>query len=179
LFDDGAAAAQTVTRDYVLELDREGPPLLSIFGGKITTGRALAEEAVAKVGVALGMDTAPRTRARIFPGGGIADIDALCGQVARRWPFLGAERAQRMTHAYGTAVAEMLREVASPADLGREFGAGLSEVEARWLWEREWARTPEDVLSRRSKLGLHLSDAEQAAFAAWWATAPLTNHWET
>lgn len=171
LFDDGAAAAQTVTRDYVLELDRDGPPLLSIFGGKITTGRALAEEAVAKIGTALGMETEPRTRARIFPGGGIADIDALCAQVARHWPFLGTERARRMTHAYGTAVAEMLRDVKSPADLGREFGAGLSEVEACWLRDREWARTPEDVLWRRSKLGLHLRDDEQAAFADWWVNA--------
>ncbi|NWP61263.1 FAD-dependent oxidoreductase, partial [Escherichia coli] len=75
LHDDGAARAQSVTRDYALELDGDGPPLLSIFGGKITTARALAEEALAKIGPVLGAKIEPVTRARVFPGGAIADFD--------------------------------------------------------------------------------------------------------
>ena len=168
LFDDGAAAAQAVTRDYVLELDANGPPLLSVFGGKITTARALAEEAVAKIGAALGVEIEPRTRARVLPGGAIADVGRLSEELAQRWPFLGAARAARLAHAYGDVARAMLTHVREPADLGEAFGAGLSEVEARWLREHEWARTPEDVLWRRSKLGLHMTAQEQARFAAWW-----------
>ena len=158
-----------MTINYALELDAQGHPLLSIFGGKITTARALAEEAVAKIGGALGADILPRTRARVFPGGAIAGFEKFAAEVSSRWPFLGPDRAVRLAHAYGTAVREMLKDVRQPGDLGEEFGAGLSEVEACWLRDREWARSPEDVLWRRSKLGLHMSDGEKAAFAEWWA----------
>nr|WP_246352411.1 glycerol-3-phosphate dehydrogenase [Sphingomonas xinjiangensis] len=169
LFDDGAAAAQAVTRDYVLELDDGGPPLLSVFGGKITTARALAEEAVAKIGGAMGVEVQPRTRARVFPGGAIADVGRLGEELAQRWPFLGKARAARLAHAYGSAAREMLKPVQEASDLGQDFGAGLSEVEARWLRAHEWARTPEDVLWRRSKRGLHMLPEEQARFATWWS----------
>lgn len=152
LHDDGAAKAQSVTRDYVLELDDKGPPLLSIFGGKITTARALAEEALAKIGPVLGAEVEPVTRARPFPGGTIADFDRFVAQAKARWPFLGDARAERMAHAYGCCLADMLRGV---TDLGEDLGAGLTATEIRWMRDHEWARTAEDVLWRRSKLGLH------------------------
>ena len=75
-----------------------------------------------------------------------------------------------MDAAYGSALDDMLADVRTEADLGRMFGAGLTEVEARWMRDREWARTPEDVLQRRSKLGLRMTMAEREAFAAWWAS---------
>lgn len=168
LHDDGAARAQAVTRDYVLELDTDGPPLLSVFGGKITTARALAEEAMDKMSPLLGIEPRCRTRARCFPGGMIAGFELHLQHVRSRWPFLGEERSRRMAHAYGTLIGDMLREVHDEAGLGEAFGAGLSEIEARWMHDCEWARTPEDVLYRRSKLGLHMTATERDAFSRWW-----------
>jgi len=169
LHDDGAAKAQAVTRDYVLELDEAAAPLLSVFGGKITTARALAEEALEKIGSVLDIAPRPRTRARVFPGGAIADFDLHLEHVLARWPFLGEERARRMAHAYGTQLMEMLDGVEDEAGMGKPLGAGLTEIEARWMRDREWALTPDDALFRRSKLGLHLSTAERDAFARWWS----------
>ena len=168
LYDDGASEAKAVTRDYVLELDTNGPPLLSIFGGKITTARHLAEEAMEKLATPMGFTAHPVSRARVFPGGAIADFDTFLASVRATWPFLGDARAERMAHAYGAMLAELLADVTSADDLGPDLGGGLTEVEARWLHDREWARTPDDVLKRRSKLGLHLSDAAQARFAEHW-----------
>ena len=168
LYDDGASEAKAVTRDYVLELDTNGPPLLSIFGGKITTARHLAEEAMEKLATPMGFTAHPVTRARVFPGGAIADFETFLASVRATWPFLGDARAERMAHAYGAMLAELLADVTSADELGPDLGGGLTEVEARWLHDREWARTPDDVLKRRSKLGLHLSDAAQARFAEHW-----------
>jgi glycerol-3-phosphate dehydrogenase len=158
LHDDGAAKAQAVTRDYVLELDADGPPLLSVFGGKITTARALAEEALEKLGPALGIEPHPVTRARVFPGGAIPEFDRFLAQVRARWPFLGDERSARMAHAYGERLNEMLRDMTDP---GEDLGGGLTTIEVRWMRDQEWARTAEDVLWRRSKLGLHGGDASR------------------
>ncbi|WP_426263164.1 glycerol-3-phosphate dehydrogenase [Sphingomonas sp. PWP1-2] len=168
LYDDGASEAKAVTRDYVLELDTNGPPLLSIFGGKITTARHLAEEAMEKLATPMGFTAHPVSRARVFPGGAIADFDTFLASVRATWPFLGDARAERMAHAYGAMLAELLAEVTGADELGPDLGGGLTEIEARWLHDREWARTPDDVLKRRSKLGLHLSDAAQARFAEHW-----------
>jgi len=168
LYDDGASEAKAVTRDYVLELDTNGPPLLSVFGGKITTGRHLAEEAMGKLAPSLGIDAHPVTRARVFPGGAIGDFDAYLVKVRATWPFLGYERSARMAHAYGTMLAEMLAGVADEAGMGTDLGGGLTEVEARWMRDREWARTAADALDRRSKLGLHLTADQRAAFEKAW-----------
>jgi glycerol-3-phosphate dehydrogenase len=151
LYDDGASEARQVTRDYVLELDDEGPPLLSIFGGKITTARHLGQVAVEKLAGPMGFEAAPVTAARIFPGGEIARFDDFLAHVRTRWPFLGEARSLRMARAYGSMLEAMIGE---RTDLGAEFGAGLSAREVDWLVEREWARTVEDVLWRRTKLGL-------------------------
>jgi glycerol-3-phosphate dehydrogenase len=168
LHDDGAARAQAVTRDYVLELDTEGAPLLSIFGGKITTARALAEEALEEIGPPLGIAPRCRTRARAFPGGMIAGFDLHLDHIRARWPFLGEDRTRRMAHAYGTLIAELLGDARDEAAMGLSFGAGLTEIEARWMHDREWALSPDDALFRRSKLGLHLTGAERDEFTRWW-----------
>ena len=169
LYDDGASEAKAVTRDYVLELDTNGPPLLSIFGGKITTGRHLAEEAIGKLAPALGINVHRVTRRRVFPGGAIDDFDAYLTKVRATWPFLGDERSARMAHAYGTMLGDMLAGVSEEAGLGTDMGGGLTEIEARWMREHELAKTAADALDRRSKVGLHLSADQRAAFEKAWA----------
>jgi glycerol-3-phosphate dehydrogenase len=154
LYDDGASEARQVTRDYVLELDEAGPPLLSIFGGKITTARHLGQVAFAKIAGALGLPVEVTSEGRVFPGGDMARFDEFLVEVRRRWPFLGEARSLRMARAYGTMLVEMLGDAAAPADLGRDFGGGLSAREVDWLVAREWAQTAEDILYRRTKLGL-------------------------
>ena len=169
LYDDGASEAKAVTRDYVLELDTDGPPLLSVFGGKITTARHLAEEALGKLAEPLGLSAHSVTRARVFPGGAIPDFPLFLAQVRTTWPFLGEARSERMAHAYGTMLADMLGGVTGEAGMGADLGGGLTEIEARWMKNREWARTSEDALMRRSKIGLHLNEAERAIFAERWS----------
>ena len=171
LYDDGASEAQVVSRDYVLEMDDTGPPLLSVFGGKITTARHLAEEAIGKIGPVLDRTVAKVTRDRHFPGGDIGDWSAFLASLRTRWPWLGDERSMRMGRAYGSALFSMLEGVRQQADLGRTFAQGLTEVEARWMHDREWARTAADVLERRSKIGLSMTAAERDDFTAWWDQA--------
>lgn len=168
LHDDGASDSKSVTRDYVLELDEDGAPLLSVFGGKITTARRLAEEAIDSIGPSLGLNPRPATRARVLPGGAIADPGRFLAEVKALWPFLGDTRAGRMAESYGLLLHEMLGGIHDAAGMGREFGAGLTEIEARWMRTREWARTVEDCLIRRSKLALHMSNTEKTAFANYW-----------
>ncbi|WP_294046859.1 glycerol-3-phosphate dehydrogenase [Sphingomonas sp.] len=172
LYDDGASEAKAVTRDYVLELDGAkdsgAAPLLSVFGGKITTGRHLAEEALAKLAPALGITARPITRARVFPGGAIDDFDAFLARVRATWPFLGEARSARMAHAYGSMLGEMLAGVGDEAALGANLGGGITEVEARWMMTREWARTADDALDRRSKVGLALTPDQRTAFTTAW-----------
>jgi glycerol-3-phosphate dehydrogenase len=158
LYNDGASAAQEVTRDYVLELDHEGPPILSVFGGKITTARHLGEDAVEKLGQALGKAATPKTRARPLPGGDLGSSFAdFITAVTVRWPWLGGERAARMAAAYGTVIGNVIGDAKAEADLGMDFGGGLTAREVDWLIVNEWAETAEDILWRRSKLGLSLS----------------------
>ncbi len=167
LYDDGESEARAVTRDYVLELDEDGPPLLSVFGGKITTARHLAEEALGKLAPALGIDAEPRTRTRVFPGGAIGGFDAYLATVRARWPFLGNTRSDRLARAYGSMLAEMLDGIGDEAGMGADLGGGLTEVEARWMQTREWAETADDALDRRSKIGLTLSSDERERVARW------------
>lgn len=164
LYDDGASAAQEVTRDYVLELDAQGPPVLSVFGGKITTARHLAEEAVEKLASATGWSVSPATRTAPLPGGDMADFGQFLEEFKARYPFLGDARATRMAHAYGTRLTAMLEGHSS---LGEPFGDQLSAVEVDWLVAHEWARTPEDILWRRTKLGLNMDNDTQHKLAAY------------
>jgi glycerol-3-phosphate dehydrogenase len=168
LYDDGASEAKAVTRDYVLELDANGPPLLSVFGGKITTARHLAEEAVEKIAQALGKQVQPVTGNAPLPGGNLpSDFATFLARVEGRWPFLGAERARRMARAYGTMLEPMLGNISSEKDMGKDFGDGLTRVEIDWLITHEWATTTEDILMRRTKIGLSANAKTAAAVTTY------------
>ncbi len=173
LHDDGRAKAQEANRDYVLELDASAgeAPLLSVFGGKITTFRRLAEAAMARLGPAFPGLRGDWTATASLPGGDFAwdGVPALAADLRGRYSFLPAETAWRMIRAYGTRAARMLGDARRPEDLGLRFSAELSEREVDWLIRQEWARTADDVLWRRSKLGLRLSPAEGSALRAWMA----------
>jgi glycerol-3-phosphate dehydrogenase len=163
LHDDGAESAQAVTRDYHLELDDSaGARLLSVFGGKITTARALAEEALDRLGVTSGRKV---TATSALPGGDIGP-DYL-GYLERLGAWMPAPLLLRLSRAYGTRLREMTGEATSLRGLGRHFGAGLYEAEVRYLHAREFARTAEDMMWRRTKLGLDLSVGERERLAAW------------
>ncbi len=170
LYDDGASEARQVTRDYVLELDEAGPPLLSVFGGKITTARHLGEVAFAKLARPLGLATRTSSDGRAFPGGDLAAFDAFLADVRGRWPFLGDARSLRMARAYGTLLVRMLDGVRAELDMGAAFGGGLTAREVDWLVAREWARTADDILWRRTKLGLS-GEVDAAALASYLAGA--------
>jgi glycerol-3-phosphate dehydrogenase len=170
LQDDGASSAQKATRDYALDLKGE-PPLLSVFGGKITTFRRLAGAAMARLAPFFPGLRAPWTHAAPLPGGDFPPdgAQALRAELQRRYPFLAEPTARRLVRSYGTLAADMLGDAQSAGDLGRTFGADLSEREVGWLIRTEWALTAEDVLWRRTKLGLRLSEREQSALAQWFA----------
>jgi len=173
LYDDGASKAQAATRDYVLELDAAGgAPLLSIFGGKITTYRRLAQHALDKLDAYL-PEAARRKRGWTatapLPGGNFPaqGFEALLADLRGGYPWLSQEQARRLARAYGTQARVLLGEAKAPADLGRDFGAGLTEAETLYLMRREWAEEAADVVWRRSKLGLRMNRDEIAALDAF------------
>ncbi len=171
LYDDGAGAAQAATRDFVLDLHGQGgePLLLNIFGGKITTYRHLAEEALAKLKPGLPSMAAPWTAGATLPGGGfpVGTHAALIDALRNNYPFLPGKTADRYIHAYGTLAEKMLGDAAAIGDLGTHFGADLYEREVAYLIENEWAVAGDDVLWRRSKLGLRLTEDERQAVSDW------------
>jgi glycerol-3-phosphate dehydrogenase len=176
LYDDGAGEAKAATRDYVFELDTAvaGAPLLSVFGGKITTYRRLAEHALADLAPHLPGIGAPWTATAGLPGGDFAvdGFAALADELVARHPFLSAREAARLVGAYGTTARDILGSAARREDLGIDFGAGLSEAEVRHLMRREWAVSADDVLWRRSKLGLFVAPQTPAALDAFMAANP-------
>src|ERR1700726_2979773 len=172
LYDDGASEAKAATRDYVFELDTPGgAPLLSIYGGKITTYRRLAEEALDRLSPYLRSAKAREgwTAKSPLPGGDldVSAIDALAAGLVRRHPFLSSAHANRLAHAYGTRASKVLGNAKSADDLGRSFGATLTEREVKYLISTEWACSADDIVWRRSKLGLRLSVNEIAAIDEW------------
>ena len=160
LFDDGSTNASAVTRDYVFDLDapQGQAPVLSIFGGKITTFRKLAEHALDELKAYFPAMKPAWTETAKMPGGDMpdADFDRFFASVRQRWAFLPEPLARRLARAYGTRIEELLGSAQSLADLGEDFGAGLTAAEVDYLMRREWARSAEDILWRRSKLGLHV-----------------------
>jgi glycerol-3-phosphate dehydrogenase len=168
LYDEsGESAAQAATRDYVLKLDAEAgaPPLLSVFGGKITTYRRLAEAALAQLAPHLPAATgeaAGWTGKTPLPGGDfpMQGFEATLRAAAARYPFLSETHLRRLLRAYGTRIHGMLAGAGGLDDLGAVLGADLTEAELRYLVQCEWVRTANDVLWRRSKLGLRLTKAE-------------------
>ncbi|MBF9045962.1 glycerol-3-phosphate dehydrogenase [Rhodobacterales bacterium LSUCC0031] len=171
LYDDGAASATAATRDYVLSLDESGPVLLSIFGGKITTYRKLAEDAWDKLAPHFPQAGGHWTAGVALPGGDfpVDGAGRLIADLRARYPFLTAAWASRLIRAYGTEAALILGNAQSATDLGQDFGATLCAAELRWLMHHEYARTAEDVVWRRSKLGLRLTADQIAAIDAYMA----------
>ena len=172
LYEDRARSNSTVTRDYVFEIDTAGqsaaPPILSVYGGKITTFRRLAEHALTKLSRYLPMGQA-WTRDAPLPGGDMEDFAAFLWNASERWPWAPPEMLNRMARAYGTRMERMLEGAGSMAGLGRMVAGDLSEAELRYLVEQEFALGAEDILWRRSKLGLHLGPGAVAAVEAWLA----------
>ena len=170
LFDDGQGNPSAVTRDYVFDLDETGgAPLLNVFGGKITTYRELAERGMHKLkGVfpAMGGDW---TESEPLPGGEIPDADyaAFAEQMRSDYPWMPRELRRHYGRLYGARVRDLVGNATSLEGLGRHFGGTLYEAEVRYLIAKEWALTAEDILWRRSKHRLHMSQPERDAFAAW------------
>ena len=162
LYDDGASEARAATRDYVLEMDEgEGKsPLLSVFGGKITTYRRLAEHALEKLDAYLpeAGKHGSWTKDSVLPGGDFepGDFDAKVFAVKSAYPFLEEAHARRLVRSYGSEAMKILGSAKATADLGVHIGGDLYGCEVDWLVEQEWALSAEDILWRRSKLGLHL-----------------------
>ncbi len=178
LRDDGASTAQEASRDYVLELDAPAgqPAALSVFGGKITTFRKLAEGALGRLAPFFPDIGAPWTASSQLPGGDFAwnGAQSLQQDLQREFSFLPPHLSNRLVRSYGTDCRAILGDAKSPRQLGRDFGGGLFEAEVDWMVRHEWARTAEDVLWRRSKLGLRLSLAEQNELAVWMPAACRT-----
>ena len=158
LFDDGSETrAQSVSRDYQLELQhRGGAAVLSVYGGKITTYRRLAEAALDLVPAARELAEGRWTDRQPLPGGDFADgdLDAFTARALARWPLLSAALVTRLARLYGTRMSTLLGAASTMEELGRHFGAGLTQAEVRYLVEAEWAHSAEDILWRRTRLGL-------------------------
>ena len=172
LYDDGASEAQAATRDYVFDLDETGPPMLSIFGGKITTYRRLAEHALDKLERYLPAKSRARRKwsGQVpLPGGDfpVQGFETLVKTIGREYPWLGAPQSRRLARAYGTKARAVLDGATSWSSLGRDFGGGLTEAEVTYLMREEWAEEAADVIWRRSKLGLRLSPEQIGALAGF------------
>jgi len=174
LYDDGATSATAATRDYVLKVNAEGgAPLLNVFGGKITTYRKLAEAALAKISpffVKAGPDW---TAGVSLPGGDfpVDGVASLIAELQQTHSYLDDFWARRLVRAYGTESKTMLGDARAASELGQAFGSTLTEREIIWLMKKEYARTAEDVVWRRSRLGLRMSKAEIAELDKWMKSA--------
>lgn len=182
LVEDGADA-KAVTRDYRLEVDSDGPPMLSVFGGKITTFRKLAEEAVDLIAKALGNHHGGWTHDACLPGGdlfgaepqnrSVLEFDAWVRTAQARYAWLPPLLVARYARAYGTRIHTLLDRRETPADMGEEIAPGLFVAEIDYLRRYEWARTAQDILWRRSKLGLHLAADTADTLGAWLQRHPM------
>ncbi len=172
LYDDGSANPSAVTRDYVLKLDageHGRTPLLSIFGGKITTYRRLAESALAELASFFPRMKAAWTRSKPLPGGDMprGRLSVFARDLAARYPALPLELRDALLHRHGTRAPLVLGQARTAHDLGTHFGHTLYAAEVDYLVTHEWARDAEDVLWRRTKCGLHLTAAQRGALAAY------------
>jgi glycerol-3-phosphate dehydrogenase len=172
LVDDGSGRPEAATRGYRLDLSPEadGAPLLSVFGGKLTTYRHLADSALALLAQRLlGLSTTGWTDSAPLPGGDfpMEGANALMTQVRDRYPFLTEAWSERLVRCYGMTCFDILKDARTLNDCGRHFGHGLTQYEVDHLMTREWASTADDILWRRTKLGLLFTSAETEALAAW------------
>ena len=161
LYDDASADPSAVTRDYRLELSAGGttPPLLTIMGGKITTYRRLAEEAMDRLAPHLARCGPAWTAGAPLPGGDIpgADFKAFLARLLAAYPGIAPDRVERLARRHGSLITTVLGDARTMADLGENLGGGLTAREVAYFRDHEWARTAEDVLWRRTKVGLHLA----------------------
>lgn len=176
LFDDAAANASKVTRDYVIHLSESGPPLASIFGGKITTFRKLSEEVVDMILPRLpeesGHERKAWTASSTLPGGDIpnADYEAFVKARQAQYPWMPEALLGDYTRNYGTMVDAIIGEAGSVTDLGVHFGGDLYEAEVRHLMDNEWARCADDILWRRTRKGLHVPEGTASTLDNWMQT---------
>jgi glycerol-3-phosphate dehydrogenase len=175
LLADPGDRATSVTRDYVLDLDTAGAPLLSVYGGKLTTYRRLAEDVVDGLAPRLGCTGGHWTAGSPLPGGDMpdADFEAFLTTLGRRHPWMPPKLLHRWARAYGTRVARLLEGAAGPSDLGAEVLPGLHAREIDYLRREEWAVSAEDILYRRSKLALHVPAEGPTLLDDWLARHPL------
>jgi len=179
LYDDGATKAQEATRDYVLKTEGEGTlKYINIFGGKITTYRRLAESMLEKIGDIIGEKGSSWTQNSVLPGGEfpVSGFDELVAEIHQLYPFLEGRLVQRLVRAYGMKVHEILNNASSAAELGEDFGHGLNEVEVRYLINREWAQKADDVLWRRSKLGIRFTKKQKNRLETFMAQNKQSQH---
>ncbi len=171
LVDDESSNPSAVTRDYIFELDRSQAPILSVFGGKLTTFRKLAEEALAIVAPLLGNASATWTSNAPLPGGDIpdGDVEGFCADFRRRHPWLPEALGRRLCHTYGSRVDRVLGDAHSLHELGEEVLPGLHVREIDYLIAHEWARKADDILWRRTRLGLHLLGDAHTRLQEWLA----------
>ena len=170
LYNDAASSATAATRDYVLKLDNSaGAPLLNVFGGKITTYRKLAEQALQQISEHAPQMGQAWTAGVALPGGDfpVDGVDEIIRQLITKFPFLTAPWARRLVKAYGNEAFDVLGAAQLASDLGEDFGASLTAREVTWLMDKEFAQTAEDVVWRRSKLGLRLSPAQIERLQTW------------
>ena len=169
LYDDGSPNPSEVTRDYVLKVDEEkgAVPLLTVFGGKITTYRRLAEEALAMLKPFYPQLRGDWTATEELPGGDVGHYNAFRDAMYARYPNLGRELVTGIIRRHGSRAPRILRDARFSEGLGRSFGAGLTQHEIEYLVAEEWAMTAEDVLWRRTKCGLHMSQEQRDAVAAF------------
>jgi glycerol-3-phosphate dehydrogenase len=179
LYEDRARSAAAVSRDYVFDLDAAESPALSVFGGKLTTHRRLAEHALERLAPYRPGVGPPWTAGSVLPGGEgmpAGGVAALAAELSGRYPFLAAADAARLAESYGSDAYQILGDATCEAALGRAFGQGLSEAELRWLIDREWAHSAEDVLWRRTKLGLTATREEIGAIRDYCGETRVRSH---
>jgi glycerol-3-phosphate dehydrogenase len=173
LLDDEAGSASEVTRDYLLELDQQGAPLLNVFGGKLTTYRKLAEETMDRLAHVFPQASEAWTAGgHPLPGGERQDVNTLQRELQSAHPWLPETMAWRLVHSYGSRTVRILGQARSLQDLGEHFGADLYQAEVDYLRALEWAVDATDVLWRRSKLGLRLTPEQMQRLTAYLADAP-------
>ena len=171
LYDDGKSDPSSITRDYVLELDDEGgkAPVLSLFGGKITTYRCLAESVLEKLAPFLPPMGPKWTKEAHLPGGDMPNYNAFRDEIFDRYKGFPRELLDGVVRRHGRRAGAVLGDAQRPDELGRNFGAGLTEREVDWLVAEEWAETADDILWRRTKCGLHMDAAQRKAFEEYMA----------
>ena len=167
LYDDGSDNPSQITRDYVLKLDEDNgkAPLITLFGGKITTYRPLAEEALARLKPFYPGMRGDWTAGEELPGGDVGHFNAFRDAMRARYPDIGRDLVEGIVRRHGSRAPKILRDARYVEGLGRNFGAGLTQHEVEYLVAEEWAATAEDVLWRRTKCGLHMSPGQRQSVA--------------